>query len=144
MSNSFIQAVEDEIVMIEEKIKHELDRLEELKIVRKVYAEKTEKSAQAPLFSIAPIALKNDANQREESVSARVITYVQQLLSDGRRQKIHELLLQVTEHGIIIGGANQATGLSAILSRRKDIFSGDKKLGWTLTCFVNENGESVV
>lgn len=139
---NFIQSVDEEIVEIERKIKPQLDRLEELRIARKIFSEKTESHPQ-PIRSMSNILQNVEMRiAKTESVAGRVAPMVADLLSDGNRRKVTELLEYVTKNGVEIGGKDKATGLSAILSRRNDLFSGDKKLGWTLVRFVKKEGES--
>lgn len=114
--SEFIRNIDDEIAHLE-------SRLAELRVARKVYA--SYRNRNAPNARMA-LELKPD------SLAGRVIPIMVATLSDGVRRKTAQLLETVSEKGISIGGKSPKTGLAAMLSRRKDLFAADRKLGWTL------------
>lgn len=137
-----IEELDKEIESIELRIKPELEKISTLRATRQIFYEKigTDSNNLASLIQ----STKTLTQGRKESVAGRVIPFVEGILADGVRRKTLELLPLVAQEGIEIGGEDKLTGLSAILSRKKDIFVGDKKLGWTLAKFLNDTCEDLV
>jgi hypothetical protein len=139
-----IEEIDKEIEATEVAFRAMQERLNALLATRQIFAEKsgasinTQKSL--PFKEKPTSEVNNPGTNRKESVSSQVIPVVQKILSDGVPRKTKELLPLVLQEGILIGGSDMATGLSAILSRKDEIFRGDKKVGWTLAKQADNKG----
>jgi len=68
-----------------------------------------------------------------QTLRERIIAAAESVLSDGKRRVARELLPEMRKHGVILEGKNPYSNLSSYLSREKDKFVSDVKLGgWTL------------
>lgn len=68
-----------------------------------------------------------------QTLRERIIAAAESVLSDGKRRVARELLPEMAKYGVKLEGKNPQSNLSSYLSREKDKFVSDVKLGgWTL------------
>jgi hypothetical protein len=98
-----------------------------LKLSRKFARNSAESVPWTELVSVSA-GLPNVTAQRE-----RILDAAERILSDGRRRSTRDLLTELTRFGISPGGNNPVQNLSTYLSREKERFSTDARLGgWTV------------
>lgn len=69
--------------------------------------------------------------EESNTIKAKVVRIVSQLLADGQPRKTRDLLDEITRQGVVIGAKEKLLALSAILSK-DGRFEPDRSLGWTL------------
>ncbi len=124
MSDSFIADVDTKLRELQAQI-------DELKIARKWYLamhNTAPKSGETGTAEAPRVPRADSPN----TVTSRVVAFIAERLSDGHPRQTIDLFDELKAAGISIGGKSPRVGLSAILSRRKDIFSSDRKRGWAL------------
>jgi hypothetical protein len=68
-----------------------------------------------------------------QTLRERIIAAAETVLSDGQRRFARELLPELLKYGVRLEGKNPAGNLASYLSREKDRFISDAKMGgWTL------------
>lgn len=72
------------------------------------------------------------------TAKARIERAVSEILSDGAPRHTRVLLDELAKRGIEVGGQNKVIALSSILSRNKDTFEADRKVGWRLKKEMSE------
>lgn len=133
-SDSPLSRIDTAIAEAMRRIKEEQQRLDELSVLRGLM----EKHAQhvfgpsrvdAASLQTAMLAFGPTGKSKRE----RIILTAQEILNDGRRRISRELVRELGERGVVVGGSDDAGLLATYLSREKDLFVSDVRAGgWTL------------
>lgn len=62
----------------------------------------------------------------------RIEEAVKEILADGSSMMTRPLIEELAKRNIEVGGKDKVLALSAILSRNKEAFQNDRKIGWSL------------
>lgn len=121
-----------------EKIREAEDRLSKLKQLEELHNqlfEATPSDVNAILGSSGSgkSTGTSDLTVGVRSKKDQIVGTVETILMDGRRRTTRELLAELQERGIDVGGADAMNNLAAYLSPQKEKFNSDRKAGgWGL------------
>jgi hypothetical protein len=126
----------------------ELKELEELLRLAEKYLRHAQPVRVTGVGAIGALAMLAQKERNAASFGAtkkdRILNGCEFVLSDGKRRISRQLVIELAEHGIRVGGENpgtEAANLSSYLSREKDRFVSDVKLGgWTLRRLLQKGG----
>ncbi len=69
---------------------------------------------------------------RQQPKQQQILDGLIAILSDGKPRHTHNLLVELTEKGVAVGGSDPRGNLSSYLSREKELFENDRRNGWSL------------
>jgi len=124
-SNEAIREAEDRL----SKLKQLEDLHHQLFLAASAPIPDAEDAAIADLQAYAEAAVQKAGQSKKDLI----VGTVERILMDGKRRTTKELLAELSQQGIEVGGADPGNNLAAYLSPQKERFNSDRKRGgWGL------------
>ncbi len=135
---STLESLSAEAARLQVLIRESEERLHEVRTLIRLAKEFNLATSPAPepISSILASRMARLAGLKANpaSLKSRIIEACEHILSDGERRLSRELLPELARRGVILEGSDPAANLSAYLSKERDRFTSNQKLGgWTLT-----------
>lgn len=116
-----------------ERAAAELAELQELKRLMAKYDVSPPQATSRVAAPVAENIAHNSTLSRALTTKDKIILGAESVLQDGQRRLSRRLLADMEKIGVIVDGKDPVANLSSYLSREKDRFESDLKLGgWTL------------
>lgn len=142
MADNILQNIDAEIDRIQKSVAELTVRLNDLMTLRKLVY-KYPKVVEAPV-QLTVILEGSTAVERTEAAPnltkrERIVKACREILADGHRRFAREMVGELANMGVAVGGKDPAANLASYLSHHSEIFHADTKAGgWTLRSLLQK------